>query len=123
MRGHLSHLTVAARIQRQLVQPPILSLLLLTIVPDEPLIAPRRRHEIPRAQKCCPTQFRDRPANSRAMWIARFPLRYSIACTTEYFGGIDTNIWTWSGSRCPLRIVMKSTIRKKRFIYTKFKTI
>ena len=38
---------MAALVQRQLIQPPILSLLLLDIVPDDPFITAHRRDKIP----------------------------------------------------------------------------
>ena len=55
----------------------------------------------PRAQKWCPTKLRPRSKWTRAMWIALFPLMYPTTCATECFGGIDINMCTWSGRRCP----------------------
>ena len=55
----------------------------------------------PRAQKCCPTKLRGRPANSRAMWIALFPLmsrvqagilRESMSCQLP-FGWVAAVAW------------------------------
>ena len=62
-------------IHRQPIQPPIFSFLLLDIFANHLLVATTVETKDPRAQKCCPTKFRDRSANARAMWIARFPLR------------------------------------------------
>jgi len=28
------------------------------------------------------------------MWIALLPLMYPTTCATEYFGGIDSSMWT-----------------------------
>ena len=33
------------------------------------------------------------------MWL--FPFKYPINCDILYFGGILTNIWIWSGIKCP----------------------
>src|SRR5271156_6500509 len=57
----------------------------------------------PRAQKCCPTKFRFRSPYVRARWIALLPLMYPTTCETAYFGGMDINICTWSGIKCPSR--------------------
>ena len=35
------------------------------------------------------------------MWIALFPLINPITCATEYFGGIENNMCTWSAIRWP----------------------
>src|SRR6266850_5680487 len=35
------------------------------------------------------------------MWIALLPFMNPITCATEYFGGIDSSIGTWSIIRCP----------------------
>ena len=32
---------------------------------------------------------------------ALFPFKYPINCDILYFGGIPTNIWIWSGIKCP----------------------
>jgi hypothetical protein len=40
-----------------------------------------------------------------AIQIELFPFRYPITSATEYFGGIEINICTWSGSRCPSSIL------------------
>ncbi len=44
--GHLSHLTVATLLQRQLIRPPVLAFLLLDVLPNDPLIATHRGHEV-----------------------------------------------------------------------------
>ena len=64
----------------------------------------------PRAQKLSPVKFLGFPINVRAMWIALFPFMYPTTCDTEYLGGIDTSICTWSRMRCP------SSIRLSRCI-------
>jgi len=58
----------------------------------------------PLAQKCCPVKFFLFPRYTRAIWIALFPLRNPTTCETEYLGGIEISICTWSGFRCPSRI-------------------
>src|SRR5262249_18055543 len=35
-----------------------------------------------------------------AIQIELFPFRYPITCATEYFGGIEISMCTWSGIRC-----------------------
>jgi hypothetical protein len=54
------------------------------------------RHRIPK--------FLSLPANSRAMAMALFPLRNPTMEATAYFGGISTQICTWSGSKWPWTI-------------------
>ena len=43
-------------------------------------------------------------AQTRARWMAVFPLMNPTACDTAYFGGIDIIMWTWSGIKCPSSI-------------------
>jgi hypothetical protein len=50
-----------------------------------------------------PVKFLGFPINVRAIWIALFPFMYPT-CDTEYLGGIDTSICTWSRMRCPSSI-------------------
>ena len=64
----------------------------------------------PLAQKLSPVKFLGFPRKLRAMWIALFPFMYPTTWDTEYFGGIDTSICTWSRIKCP------SSIRLSRCI-------
>jgi len=48
------------------------------------------------------------------MWIAVFPFMNPITCATEYFGGIDINICTWSIIRCPSCISLSFCRAKSR---------
>ena len=57
--------------------------------------------QFPRAPKCCPTKFRLPQASPRAMWIALLPLMNPLTDATEYFGGTDKRMCTWSGIKCP----------------------
>jgi hypothetical protein len=70
----------------------------------------------PRAQKLSPVKFLGFPINLRAMWMALFPFTYPTTCDTEYLGGIDTSIGTWSRIKCP------SSIRLSRCIANCFST-
>ena len=36
--------------------------------------------------------------------MALLPFKYPINCDTLYFGGIATNMWIWSGIKCPSSI-------------------
>jgi len=37
--------------------------------------------------------------------MALLHLMNPITCATEYFGGIDINMWIWSDWRCPSNIL------------------
>src|SRR5215471_5701841 len=54
----------------------------------------------PLAQNLWPRKFRTLRSTFCAIQIELFPFRYPITSATEYFGGIDISICTWSGSSC-----------------------
>jgi hypothetical protein len=58
-----------------------------------------------------------------------FPFMYPMTCATEYFGGIEISMCTWSGIRWPSRILHSyceakarniSPIRWRSFPYSAF---
>src|SRR5262249_21729269 len=59
----------------------------------------------PLAQNLWPRRLRDLRSTFCAIQIELFPFRNPITSDTEYFGGIDINICTWSGIKCPSSIL------------------
>ena len=89
LRIHLGHLRVAAFIQPELLLETVFQSLRPDIGANRPLIPTQGGHQVAAGPRCCPTTLRDRPANSRAMWTALFPLMSPITCANVYFGRID----------------------------------
>ena len=55
------------------------------------------------------------------MWIARFPWMYPITGATEYFGGIDNIMCTWSASRCPSSTALSRGCARRRNTSPKYR--
>src|SRR5215475_1322794 len=58
----------------------------------------------PLAQNLCPRKLRSLRSTFCAIQIELFPFKYPITSDTEYFGGIEISMCTWSGIRCPSSI-------------------
>src|SRR5215468_2699001 len=88
------------------IDPTVVGHLLVPDVrADHLLIPPDRRNKVPPgpelvAQKVPQLSFHVLRNPDRAL-----PFRYPITSATEYFGGIDINMCTWSGIRCPSSIL------------------
>ena len=88
--------------QIHLIEPTILTFLSPYVFPDRLLIHPNRGSLfllINVVRKVLPL-----PKDTRAIWIALFPLRNPTTCETEYLGGIEISMCTWSALRCPSMI-------------------
>src|SRR3974377_209184 len=58
----------------------------------------------PLAQNLWPRKLRNLRCTFCAIQIELFPFRYPITSDTEYFGGVDISMCTWSAIKCPSSI-------------------
>jgi hypothetical protein len=82
-----------------LLESLVLGLLVADVLANGRLVASDRRYEVSPCPEVLPNEVpflvEERPANvDRAL-----PLMYPMTCATEYFGGIEIDMCTWSGIR------------------------
>src|SRR5687767_14365658 len=75
--------------------------LALDVFADLCLVSTYRRYAITSRPQFLPTKFLAPSMDRRAIAIALFPLINPTTPDTVYFGGIDNNMCTRSGIKCP----------------------
>ena len=80
--------------QRKLIHLAILKLLVFDVGPDRLLVSAHRRDEISTRPELVPVKFFAFRSIFCAIQIELLPLIKPITSATEYFGGIETSMWT-----------------------------
>ena len=90
----------------------------MPLLPLHPCQLSKRNNHAPK--KFCPTKFLFLPWKVRVIWTALLLLIKPIIWATEYLGGIESKVWTWSGSKWPSMTVHSFCLAKSRNIPPKY---